>query len=549
MIFDLDSRASGELPEYDLCIVGSGPAGITLARELASSSLKICVLESGLDRTTKRGNELRITRSEGIHIKEQSRERILGGASTTWAGLSSPYDAIDIGARDYLDHSEWPIPIEELNAAYDVCAERYRFPSLETFENGEFGGLRAKGDLAPAWDKLEEKIFLAAAEPQNFGREWRDVFDSENVDLWLDATVVELEASSGTRRVESARVVTKSGGQASVRAKKFVVATGGIENARLLLLSRGLCSAGLGNEHDQVGRYLMNHPKSYFGVVRFAKPVVELPYYFGCMYKGYSGYAGLRLAPKLQLERELVDAYVRFEPMFPWTDCEGVEALVLLVKNSGSFFRNWKKRRSEKLVELRDYSETGDDSELQNASTSFFGLVWRVVRDLPRVSKYLFYRLSKARPQILEARVRNFMEMEPYAENRVTLCEELDANGTPVAFVNHVCTDRDQRSMVAVHEELAKELRSSGIGELVNPLTLQDVWPVAQDASHHMGTTRMGLDPKVSVVDPNLKVHGVDNVWIAGASVFPTSGCANPTMTLVALSVRLAKHLSKSNAS
>lgn len=543
MIFDLDSKTSGDLPEYDLCIVGSGPAGMTVARELASSGLRICVLESGLDRTTERGDALRTTRSEGIHIKEHSRERVLGGASTTWSGLSSPYDAIDTEEREFLDHSAWPVPREELNAAYGVCSERYRFAALETFEGGEFERLRAKGDLTPDWEVLDEKVFLAAAEPQNFGREWRNVFESESVDLYLDATVLELSSEPGTKRIAAASLVTKSGTNVSLRAAKFVIATGGIENARLLLLSRDMCSAGLGNEHDQVGRYFMNHPKSYFGMVRFAEPVINAPYYFGCMYRGYSGYAGLRIAPKLQLERELLDSYIRLEPIFSWTDSQGVEALVLLVKSSGAFFRSWKKRNSDKLVELRDYAETGDDSELQNSASSLLSLAWKVVSDLPRVLSYLYYRLSKAKPKIREARVRNFMEMEPYAENRVLLADELDVNGKPIAMVKHACTERDQRSMVAIHEELAAELKRTGTGELANPLTLQEPWPIAQDASHHMGTTRMGTVPEHSVVDANLKLHEVDNVWMAGGSVFPTSGCANPTMTLVALSVRLAKHL------
>lgn len=543
MIFDLDSKASGALPEYDLCIVGSGPAGMTLACELASSGMRICVLESGLERTTKQGDALRATRSEGIHIKEHSRERVLGGASTTWSGLSSPYDAIDTEERAYLDHSAWPVPRAELDAAYRVCSERYRFPALETFEGGEFDGLRVKGDLKPDWEVLEEKVFLAAAEPQNFGREWRAVFEDGRVDLYLGATAVELISEACSKRIAAVSLVTTSGASVSLRAVKFVIATGGIENARLLLLSRDLCSEGLGNEHDQVGRYFMNHPKSYFGTVRFSTPVVEAPYYFGCMYKGFSGYAGLRIAPKLQLERELLDSYIRLEPIFSWTDSHGVEALVLLVKSSGRFFRSWKKRHSDKLVELRDYAETGDDSELQNSETSFLGLAWKVMSDLPRVLSYLFFRLSKAKPKIREARVRNFMEMEPHAENRVLLADELDANGKPIAFVMHACTERDQRSMIAIHEELAAELKRTGIGELVNPLMSQEPWPIAQDASHHMGTTRMGLDPRVSVVDANLKLHGADNVWMAGGSVFPTSGCANPTMTLVALSVRLAKHI------
>lgn len=546
MIQDLDAHTSEPIDEYDLCIVGSGPAGMTLANELSESGLRIAVLESGLLRPTARGDELRKTESKGITIKPHSRERRLGGASTTWSGLSSPFDELDLDGRPYVPDSRWPVPQAELNAAYRICAERYRFPALEMFEGGEFGALRERGDLQPNWVRLEEKVFLAAAEPQNFGREWQRVFERPGIDLWLDASVTELVGVPNSSTVDSARTKTRTGKTVDFRAKRFVLATGGLENARLLLLSRSQHDAGLGNANDQVGRYLMNHPKNYAGRIRFAKPVTDLPYYFGCMYKGYSGYAGLRLRPKSQFERELVDAYVRMEPIFAWTDSQGVEALVLFVKRSGAFFRSWKRSQRDKVVDLRDYSETGDDSELQNSRLSFWrwiGLIGIVIADLPRVLRYLYFRLSKAKPRITEARVRNFMEMEPRAENRVTLAEDLDVNGQPVARVEHECSERDRQSMLAVQEALSEDLEETGVGVLEGQLLAQDPWPIDQDASHHMGTTRMGVDPKSSVVDANLKLHGCENVWVAGASVFPTSGCANPTMTLVALSIRLARHL------
>lgn len=552
MIRKLDQAEGAELGPYDVCVVGSGPAGATVVAELAGSGLRVALLESGGLRPTPRGDALRRVASEGIQIKDASRERVLGGASTTWAGLSSPLEPIDLEPRPYV-RGAWPLGSAELQALYAEAGQRYRFPAPSAYAPGGFDSLRAKGDLAPRWDKLSEKVFLAAAEPQDFGREQRAAFEREAVDTWLDATVLRLEREPGETRVRCAVARSSAGREVRVRARAFVIAAGGIENARLLLASRDLCPAGLGNERDQVGRWLMNHPKSYRGVVHFAQPVRDLPYYFGCLHKGFAGYAGLRLTSEEQRRRELLDCYVRFEPLFPWTDSRGVEALVLAVKRSKRLFSAWKKRREDEVVPLRDWSETGDDSAIEGErgrELGYLTLAGMVASDGARVARYAWHRVrGRSKPLVRRARVRNFMEMEPDPENRVTLTDELDANGVLVPRVRHRCTELDRRSLIALHEELARELERTGIGRLESDLARADPWPVVQDASHHMGSTRMGTDPAVSVVDPDLCLHGVRNVWMSGASVFPTSGCANPTFTLVALSIRLARHLQRVLAS
>ena len=544
MIANLDESGRDAFPEYDVCIVGSGPAGATLARELTGSGLRVAVLESGLRKPTRYGDRLRRVLSEGITIKEYSRERVLGGASTTWAGLSSPLDPVDVEPRSQIGGVGWPIPRGELLGFYARAAERYRFPTLEDFGADGLARLKPQGELTPEWSLLDEKVFLAASEPQDFGAEWTETYESPDVDLWLDATLLRLEGEP--RRVTRGRVRTSGGRELELAARVFVLATGGIENARILLGSRDPWGAGLGNESDQVGRFLMNHPKSYHGLVRLAEPVASLPYYFGCLHRGFAGYAGLRLTPAEQERRGLLDAYVRFEPIFPWTDSQGVESLVTLVKHSKTLFSRWKAGRKDEVVELRDWSETGDDSELQSGRRGWpwmLGLAGRVVLHAPSVARYAYYRLTRARPRIRVARVRNFMEMEPRPENRVTLSDETDEHGRPVPRVSHDTSELDRRSLVELHAVLADELERAGLGRLESDLAGADPWPVTQDASHHMGTTRMGTDPERSVVTPELRLHGIDNVYLAGASVFPTSGCANPTFTIVALSIRLAEHL------
>jgi hypothetical protein len=464
---------------------------------------------------------------------------VLGGASTTWAGLSSPLEPLDLAQRPWVPLSGWPIAPAELERCYALAAQRYRFPDAAAFGPAGFGALRGKGQHQPQWNGVAEKVFLAATPPQDFGAEQRAVFEREGLDLYLDASVVRIAAERSSAR--RAQLRSGTGRSFELEARAFVLAAGGIENARLLLVSE------LGNECDQVGRCLMNHPKSYRGVLQLERPVTELPYFFGCMWRGFAGYAGLRLADAEQQRAGLLDSYCRFEPLFPWSDSIGVESLVTLAKRSRLVASRLRRKAQEGVVELRDYSETGDDSELQNerrGPAGWMGLSWNVLRDMPRVSRYAWNRLAgRARPAVRAVRLRNFMEMQPDPENRVQLSSRQDEFGVPLARVRHRCTELDRRSLIALHEKLETELPRAGLGRLESDLARADPWPIAQDASHHMGTTRMGLDPATSVVDAHGRVHSLANLYLAGSSVFPTSGSANPTFTIVALSIRLAEHL------
>ncbi|MEO0650715.1 MAG: GMC family oxidoreductase [Planctomycetota bacterium] len=546
MIADLSQTDRTELPSYDVVIVGSGPAGGTIASELSDSGLRVCVLESGRAKTTRFADGLKEVEFAELPIKEYSRERVLGGASTTWAGLSAPLDRIDLEARPWIGGAGWPLGLDDLQCAWEQAGERFGFPRVRDLGPHGFGALRDRGRETPNFEGLDEKVFLARDEPQRFGKLVRPIYEGETVDLYLDASVVELEGDSERGRVSAVRIRTSTGRELRLEARAFVVAGGGIENARLLLVSRGLGEAGLGNQTDQVGRCLMNHPKNYHGIITLNEPVTSWPYLFGCLYEGFAGYAGLRLSEERQRELGVLNSYVRFEPLFPWSGDTGVESAVLLAKRSVVALKALKQSSRGKVVELRDYSETGDDTDLQNARKSaadWIGVGWNVVANAPSVGRYAYHRLSKVAPKIKRVRLRNFMEMEPDPSNRVTLSERTDAFGTPLPHVRHQVTELDKRSLVVLHEALEPALKSAGVGRLESDLAGQQEWPITQDASHHLGTTRMGNDPASSVCDREGRLHGVPNVTLAGASLFPTSGCANPTYTIVALSIRIAARL------
>ncbi len=535
---------------YDVCIIGSGPAGGTLANELSSSGLRICVLESGKWDRTSFCDELRDVESAALQIKAYSRERQVGGTSNTWGGLSSQLDPIDFENKPWLTVEGWPITWNCLQPYYESATARYRFPPLTCYNGEEWERKIKSGCLQPEWKSLECKSFLARAEPQNYRQEFHAVYQLPTVDLFTDTTVTALESSPEGGSANSA-IVRNQNGEKQVRAKIFVLAANGIENARLLLLSKSFGPAGLGNEYDQVGRYFMNHPKNYYGTIQLRTPIKRLPAYFGFLADGMAGYLGMRLPEELQRSQSLLNSYVRFEPIFEWSGSPGVESFIYCTKSIRFFRRTFQRVNQKKVIELRHYAETGDDSDLQNSDKSYtdYGrIAYNLIRYSPDILHYLSKRLFNRRAApVTRIRVRNFMEMEPLAENRVTLSSKLDHFGNPLPRVTADTSPRDRRTLEELHKQLASEISVQGWGRMENLISANiNPWPINGDASHHLGTTRMGTDPSRSVVDSECRIHTCENVYVAGGSVFSTSGNANPTFTIVALSIRLADHLKHS---
>jgi len=542
------------LPEmfYDICIIGTGPAGSALAKTLANSKLRICVLESGDEKPSSFKEKLKEVDSEGIWIKEYSRERTYGGTSTTWSGLSAPLDSIDFKERYWVPDSGWPICLDELKPYYQLASANFRFPEWERYfdSNWLFSSNAVNGKYA--WEKLEEKVFIAPAVPQHFGQEHDDVYCKANVDLYMDATVLRLEGCTETARVEKAIASNTKGRVFAFKAANFVLACGGIENPRLLLNSRFACKAGLGNDRDQVGRYFMNHPKNNYGMIKLRKPVQDLPAYFGFLSAEprYAAYAGLRFKEDFQEENRLLNSYLRFQPVFSWSDRKSIESLVFFTKRSKLYLGYLKTIKNGKVISLRDYSETGDDTDLLNKRKSLADIAKMtgyILADLPMVTVYLKNRIfDKRSVGVTSIVLRNFMEMSPSASNRVMLGHGEDAFGMKLPRVVHLPGEADKKSISLLHKVLNDEIKKKQLGEVHGGLTSDtQPWPIDYDASHHMGATRMGSNTSSSVVNPDCRLHFSPNVFMAGSSVFPTSGNANPTYTIVALAIRLGSHLKK----
>jgi choline dehydrogenase-like flavoprotein len=485
LLIDARSIPQGTTVETDLCIIGAGAAGITLALECAGGPFRVCLLESGgfePDPETQALSRGRVF-GRAYYKLESARVRRFGGSTSSWQGICRPLESSDFEARDWVPHSGWPFGAEVLRSYYERAQERCR---LEAFGyDGQRWASAERPLLAFEAGVVESRVFQIA--PVRFGEVYRkDVTKAPNVDTFLFANVVELEASENGRIVERVAVACLAGNRFSVRARLFILATGGIENARLLLASNRVQRAGLGNPHDLVGRFFMEHPHVISAAFLASSARIPLDFY--------------RARPVSRAE---------------------VAGLLTLPEET---------RRRERMLSFGCFPP--QDAELPEFEVSLA----RMIREMD------------GRPGAAAERAVLWMgvgEQVPNPESRVRLADERDALGMPRVQLEWRLGALDKRSLRRAHEILAREFGRAGLGRLQLLLGEDDhQWPPELSAGrHHMGTTRMHQDPRRGVVDPRGRVHGLANLYLAGSSVFPTSGAAGPTLTLVALALRLADDL------
>jgi hypothetical protein len=277
----------------------------------------------------------------------------------------------------------------------------------------------------------------------------------------------------------------------------------------------------------------------------------DLSKFWGFMYGKYSGFNAFRLKEDIQKEEKVLNSYIRFEPLYSWTDNKGLESFVRLNKTFKFFYKRFQEKNKDQVVSLRDFSETDDEVLPMDKITLKLLLknIFNIIVNFTIVFEYIYFRLMKNKqPKLKGIRLRNIMEMAPNSDNRVTLSNNINIFGYKKAKVISNLSQIDKESIVKIHKILAVNLNESGFGIVKSDIKDRiNNWPIKYDSSHHLGTTRMGNDKNISVVDKNLKVHGLNNLYITGGSVFPTGGNANPTYTIIALSLRLAEYLEKSN--
>ena len=515
MIEDARRLPQDSLIEADLAIIGAGAAGITLARELAGTNIAVCLLESGgLDFEQDIQNLYRGENGGRWYFPlDTCRLRYFGGSTNHWGGWCRPLMPIDFEARDWIPHSGWPITRADLDPYYrraQVLTETgpFRYDATGFWEET----LHTK--MVPFSRGLITTTFFQYSPPTRFGTRYRkDIEAAPNVRALLHASVTEIETDASGSTVTGLRARTLAGPTFRVRARRYVLATGAIENPRLLLLSNRTNPAGVGNAHDLVGRYFMEHPH----IPGVANLVMPWPEAFHAIYTQH-----------LLLADNIVHS-----AMIP------TDALLRRERLQHAVF----------TIGVMDVYDAENLAAPAPADEERARDIFELQRDLgaPRATDHPpagYNDWPPAGALGASCVLGCACEQAPNPDSRVTLAEERDALGLRRARLDWRITETDKLSLNRILHALAEELGALGLGRLHPTLSDDGIWPAeVLGGYHHMGTTRMADSPQHGVVNADCRVHGVDNLYIAGSSVFTTSGASNPTLTIVALALRLADHL------
>ena len=497
------------LIEGDICIIGAGAAGITIALELIKSNRKVILLESGgfeYDRASQMLNE---GNNIGLSYFTLStvRLRFFGGTTNHWFGFCSTLDPIDFEERDWVPHSGWPITRKDMDPFYDraqpVCDLGPNNYDLAYWEKQNPSFQHLPFDTSKVRTKMWQK-----SPPTRFGVKYRKaILDASNVHLYTFANVTEIVLNESGQDVTALKVKTLSGRQHRVQAKQYVLACGGIDNPQVLLNSNSVMKNGVGNQNDLVGRFFMEHPHvDSADMILASSPHMFL--YYDSIY-ALKQFGMLALSEQYQREHKLLNysALLLFDP--------DIEARYHFMDSIP---------KDPKLI--LDFVKDMDKTNKEKGGKD---------------------RQESAKNYVFSTRI----EQTPNPNSRVKLNGTKDAVGMQEVNLNWQLSALDKRTIKEANLMIGKELGRTGLGRLKLRdwlLTENPPWPhYLSGGAHNMGTTRMNNDPKKGVVDANCKVHGLPNLYIAGSSVFPTGGTANPTLTIVALAIRLAEHLKTLN--
>ncbi|MEX3772716.1 FAD-dependent oxidoreductase [Pseudomonas sp. MYb118] len=473
-----DYQSQKELREaYDICIIGAGPAGITLALRLAGQGRQVLLLEGGGREYSQDSQDLYQCPSTGLEVyAEETRLRYLGGTSNHWSGRCRPFEASDFNTGPPVRLPGWPIAFAEMQRH---LAEAMAIVDLAP--NASFKAINASLDGAD----FEADRFLLSP-PTRFATKYaRELNETEGLEVFIHCNCVDLEFDSGTGRIAAIVVSDYQQRRERVKARQFILATGAIENARQLLNSESLAAGGIVTEGGLVGKCFMEHLNVELGtfILKDGQEKNSREYFttdaFVAQHRAGKGNVAISLVSEVKTYGRTAAIKSFFENLI----CDiGVE---------------------QKIEFITKFDCPGD------------GVIGTLIEQFPNLN------------------------------SRVSLGPERDALGMRKATVHWELSPADRDTVKSIGLEMAKCFADTGLGLVkLEQCVYDETVPLKLNPhAHHMGTTRMASAPEFGVVDENCKVFGVENLHIAGSSVFATGGASNPTMPLLQLTLRLAEHI------
>jgi choline dehydrogenase-like flavoprotein len=548
MIIDANSVPRNACLYAEICVIGSGAAGIPLALTLSDKGKSVLLLEAGYDRedSTTQALYRGEVSDERLHSPpDKYRQRRFGGSTLIWGGRCVPFDPIDFDSRSYVPFSGWPISYRDVSPFYPAAnawaeAGRCQYDADEVF--GLSSTPMIKGFVSPIVCTNSLERFSC---PTNFSRRYRNRLQrAVNVKVMLGANCTAIRLQPNGQQVQGIDVATLSGNRFSVNAKMFALAVGGLETPRLLLASRSVAAAGIGNEHDVVGRYYLCHIAGSVGALTIKGSTNVVRHGYEVAPDGVYCRRRLSLAPSEQRRLGLSNMVARlhFSRIADPSHRSGVLSGLYLAKNLISY-EYGKRLNDGGAATFASYLRHLRNVLTDSVDTSTFLLHWLTKR---------IYAERKFPSVILRNKTNRFAleihgEQIPQANSRVMLIDSTDELGVPRLRVDWHYSPLDIDSVRRSLDVFAAEFERCDIGSLQydRDALEEDLMRYGAYGGHHIGTARMGNDIRTSVVDANCKVHSVENLFIAGSAVFPTSSQANPTLTIIALSLRLADHLAR----
>ncbi|MBD2448552.1 GMC family oxidoreductase [Nostoc sp. FACHB-152] len=543
MLIDARTLPTDETIETEVCIVGAGPAGITLARELAFADFRVCLLESGgidFDENTQSLSQGESVGNLFGTLDEQRRFQF-GGTANSWKirlgdnqiGVRYvPLDKIDFEKRDWLPYSGWPFDKSHLDPFYKraqaVCKLGTFAYDAETWEDIQTPQLPLGSNITTSMFQFGPRAV--------FTHEYREeINQARNITTYLNANLMEIETDETAKTVTRLRVACLSGNEFWVRAKVVILAAGGIETARLLLLSNKVQKAGLGNQNDLVGRFFMDHPLVSCGKLIPTNPELfqRTALYDLRRVNNIPVMGKLTLSEEVMRREQILNNSTLLFPIPKPYQLQAVNSLKTLL----SFLHNSKARKD--VAKHVRHLITGLDYILPAG----YGAVTKQQPFIPSLAWGGWSYIRGHESRFAEFEALHQTEQVPDPDNRITLSANRDRLGRQQVKLHWRWNDIDIQNIKRTQDILQKEMKSAGIGQLQVERDGNLPKLIHPGTHHHMGTTRMHDDPKQGVVDRNCQVHGVSNLFIASSSVFPTGGYANPTLTIVALAIRLADHV------